>query len=513
MLKILEQKNNTSAFVLILITAVVYSTLGVVSAYAQNLQTSFLSLITYASLFAISANYILLLKKGISVKKAATHIFQNQKIRRLFYFRLLLSTHTFFTIAGFYLLLSKNLGVLVYEIHPMISIVFSYFILKDDYNKKENLFYSWILIAVATTGILLVLYQEIYITQQYLFGQGLGILLVLVATLFRGLIAPIAPKMSLLLESNSEDFNKFDNALIIQFLSLACVLPLFIIANTYFYETNIAALLLPENILIAGYLGVFIIFGSAVTHNIAGSIANTHNIYLGYFIAPATGVLLLWFFGYAEITPPIILAFILILTPNILLNLDIEYTLPLKTAFIWALLSAIFLFNVQGNPINIPTYFSSSIALLVIFALTARRLIPTPSNFTRQLFISFSHKVPPPNKAKGKPKKSTQSPLSNSTQKTLLRNFTKLLALLLISIPLITLIILYRDNTFLYDAFALLTTTVVVFTLALAIEKMFYTAPNPKFNKTDTANHNHAAGITLLMLLITALFFANHNFA
>ena len=545
MLKIFEEKNNTVAFVLVIITASIYSSLGLISAVSQSLQNPFLLLITYGTLFAVVINYIFLLKRGVNLKKGIGNIMQNQKIRKLFYIRLLLSTHTFFTIAGFYLLISKNLGVLMYEMHPIISIVFSYFILKENYKKNEKLFYSWILISVATIGILLVSYQEIYIIQEHLFEQSIGLLLILIATIFRGLIAPIAPKMNLLLEKNKQNFSKFDNALIIQFLTLICILPVFVAVSMYFYEINISSLIQMDNVLIAGYLGIFIIFGSAVLHNIAGSIANTHNIYLGYYIAPVIGIILLWGFGYSEINSTIVLSLILILVPNLLLNLNIEDSFSFKATFIWILLFAIVLFYYQGKPIESETYFNSANALLVFFALMIGYLINKlneRSNFREKLFMQFLHKIrgdgvdewavesisakfqQANNRLTDKVKDELSKFNINTgkyselldfkfIQNRRLYNVGELFVLLLISLLLIGITTVYRDNSFLYDSYAFIVNTAVVFTLAQVVERMFFSEYEQQTPK-NILMKNTVSMLFLIVLIIAIviLFSSKHNF-
>ncbi len=122
------------------------------------------------------------------------------------------------------------------------------------------------------------------------------------------------------------------------------------VVSVAFYTLDDFKNLLNQSVLLNAFLlGASIVFLSNVLSRAGGAIATSHNIFLVWFLTPVVGVILLWYFGFGEIDSTIVLAFILILVPNILLNLDIKESFSFKATFIWILLSTIILFYYEGG--------------------------------------------------------------------------------------------------------------------------------------------------------------------
>ncbi len=517
MLKIFEQKNDTLAFILIAIATIFWGGFGLVSAHAQITNTPPLLFVTLGTLFSLLTAILAGLfskNNNLSILKLVFNTNKNNnysdieksninEFRKTTLLRALAGFGPVLTMAGFYLLDNKVIGVLISETSPIFSILISYFVFKKDFF-KNNLIYDWLLIGLSFLGILILSLKEVYLSGNNS-AQLWGVVLSLGGALLVSYGAVLSPRMTTQL-SKIQKNSILRSSLSGVFITNLLIFCIFLIPSIAFYSSADFINLLDSRVLLTGLIfGVFVSFSVNFLSRVGGAIATTHNIFLVWFLTPIIGTLLLWLFDYGEITPTIVLAFILILVPNILLNLNLEWSLPLKTTFIWILLSTAILFYTQGKPIASASYFNSVIALLMFFALAAAYLIKTPSSPSDKNTLAPSQN----------PKKTNGLLPFSLLQTRLPRNFGKFLVLLLISIPLIIFTTLYRTDTFLYDIYALITSTTVVLTLALAIQKIFYTNVNPEFNKPPPTNVNHTTTVivlTLLIIAIIALFFAKHNF-
>ncbi len=527
MLKIFEQKNNTLAFILIAIAAILWGGFGLISVLVQATHTPPLLFVTLGVLFSLlSATLAGLFSKNNNIdilkiiftpyplplplpppnndknhsalEKANISEFRKTTILRSF-----AGLGPVLGLAGFYLLDNKIMGVLISETYPVFAILISYILFKNGL-KKSNLAYDWLLIGLSIFGLVVLFAKEIYLLESNT-GQFLGASLSLIGALMVSYSVVLSPKMTIQL-SKIKNKGNLRNSLSGLFVTNLIMFSVLFVLSIIFYTFDDFKKLLDLNVLFYGFLYGCIIFLSNLLSRACGAIATTHNIFLVWLLTPIIGVLLLWYFGYGEINTTIILAFILILAPNILLNLDLEESFSFKATFIWILLSTIILFYTRGNPIAAPAYFASTTALLAVFALTVTYLT------FRSDFTTTNIQQHPDVLAATKSKLSPLKPV----QAQPLRNSTKLLALLLISTPLTAFIIVFRDNTFLHDTFALLTTTAVAYALAHASDKLFIPpAKNNKNNKLKQHKYPSLAGMTLLTLLIIAfvsLFFAKHSF-
>ncbi len=81
-----------------------------------------------------------------------------------------------------------------------------------------------------------------------------------------------------------------------------------------------------QEFLIAVVLFGVVDFIVVMLARITSSIAVSHNIFIVWFIAPVCAALMLWMFGYGEISITIVIAFLLIVIPSIMLNFKANKT-------------------------------------------------------------------------------------------------------------------------------------------------------------------------------------------
>jgi len=328
---------------------------------------------------------------------------------------------------------------------------------------------------------------------------------------------------------------------------------LLLVISLFFHDLNeYQSLLNKESILLTFVFGVFVIYIPAILGMVAsGSMATTKFNYLGWFIAPIVATFSLWIFEFGEINSTLIISLLLVLIPNILLNLEIGESFSFKVTFIWILFSSILLFYYEGISVDSSTYFSISNTLLVFFALTIGYLkakIDKSNNYRDQLFMSFLKSLKNSNelhknlihgaiKELSSAFQQSNSHISesvtkvinkykiNTNQYTELQDFNfislrkrfstgELFVLTLTSILLLLITILYKQNNFLYDVYAFIISVSVVFTLSQVIEMSFFGEYSKK-SQTGKQIHNNliVIGVLLvLMITIILLFLAKHNF-
>ncbi len=341
--KIFEQKNNTAAFVLVFIAAISGALFGLISAVASDTQTPPLLFVTLATFFSLITSTLIGLFSNNNNLSALRLIFitddnktpsakSNIKdFRKTTLLRAFAGFGFVLTMAGFYLLDNKIIAVLISETYPIFAILLSYFLLKNDF-KKSALPYDWLLIGVSFLGLLALFPKEIYLLENNI-GQFYGVILSLIGALLASYAAVLSPVMTIQL-SKIQNKGNLRNSLASQFITSLLMFCGLFLASIIFYTTVDFINLLNYKVLLAALLfGFFVDFISTFLSRVGTSIATTHNIFLLWLLTPAISIILLWLFDYGEINTTIVLAFILILIPNILLNLDPQHTLPFKTTF------------------------------------------------------------------------------------------------------------------------------------------------------------------------------------
>ena len=552
MLNIFEKKNNTVAFTLITVAALFWGGFGLIAAKAQVSQIPPLLFTLLSTFFATLIVYLYCLLNKIQIRKAFAYCFSKKEFKLLFFYRILVSLNIFVTVAGYHFLSNKIVGLAITEINPLIAVILSYYFFSDDYLKKTtNIYYNLILIFCAVSGVLILLSHEtnmLTFAQDFNFNQQniYGILLTLIGSILIGYTTILGPKITTILQKDDDRYSIFEISNIARLLISGVTFLLLLFISIFYFKPNDFLILMDYNtIFLSVIFGVFVIYLPAILGMIGGAIATNHNVYLAWFIAPIFGSLALWVFGFGEINATIALSFILILVPNLLLNLDIEDSFSFKATFIWILLFAIVLFYYQGKSINSETYFNSANALLVFFALMVGYLISKlneRSNFRERLFMQFLHKIRADGvdewavesisakfqQANNRLTDKVKDELSKFNintgkyselldfkfiQNRRLYNVGELFVLLLISLLLIGITTVYRDNSFLYDSYAFIVNTAVVFTLAQVVERMFFSEYEQQTPK-NILMKNTVSMLFLIVLIIAIviLFSSKHNF-
>ena len=550
MLNIFEQKNNTVAFILMAIAAIFWGLFGLVSAVASDITTSPLFFTTIGAFFAALSSLLACFLLKVDIKSLLNIIKVDKKIRKFIIIRTLSGFNYLALVVGFFFLSNKIIGLLVFESAPMLAVLFSYYFLKDELSNHHTIAYSWLLIILSFIGVL-ILSLEVNTYSQDMFQLEnntdlLGFLLIFIGLIGNSLTIVTGPKITLLLQKKDPTISKLKHGLGGQLITNVLLFVLMGLISLFFYTpVEMSGFLNFYFLLLAMFFGVFVSFLPTAISRLAGSLATSHNIFIAWFLTPIVGILLLWNFGYGEINSTIVLSFILILVPNLLLNLDIEKSFSFKATFIWILLFTIVLFYSQGKPIESETYFNSANALLVFFALMIGYLISKlneRSNFRERLFMQFLHKI----RGDGVDEWAVESisakfqqannRLTDKVKDELLKfnintgkyselldfkfiqnrrlyNVGELFVLLLISLLLIGITTVYRDNSFLYDSYAFIVNTAVVFTLAQVVERMFFSEYEQQTPK-NILMKNTVSMLFLIVLIIAIviLFSSKHNF-
>ncbi|SMM99455.1 hypothetical protein SPONN_597 [uncultured Candidatus Thioglobus sp.] len=551
MLDIFEKKNNAVAFVLIVVAATFWGLFGLVSAFASNVTTSPLFFTTVGTFFSLLSSFVACFLLKVDIKTILIDIKTNKKLLKFVVIRTIAGFNSLALVVGFFFLSNKIIGLLLFESAPMLAILFSYYVLKNDLTNKAGVLYSWLLILVSFIGVVILslevnIYSEGFILKNNMETLGLGV--IFLGLIGSALVKVTSPKITLLLQEIHPEKSKLEYALGAQLITNFSLFFLMSLISFYFYSfSEISNFINLDFLLLAMFFGIFVEFLPTAIGRLAGAIATSHNIFIAWFLTPVVGVVLLWNFGYGEINTTIMLSFILILVPNLLLNLEFEDSFSFKVTFIWILLFSVVLFYSQGQPISdSETYFNSTNALLVFFALMVGYLITKLNErgrFREALFMRFLHKLRDKeiseefidslsaifqqsnNRITDKVKiKLSELQIQTQDYKELLDfkfiqnrrlyNAGELFVLLLVSLLLIGITITYRENNFLYDTYAFIINIAVVFTLAQVIERMFFSDyQNNKSSKEAFKEGSVGmASLTILIVAIIVLFLSKHGF-
>ncbi len=332
-------------------SATCWGLFGVISSQASITETPpvlFLLISTFFSIF-IAYLYALIgkLQPNTIIKKI---IFDKDgemlEIKRNILFRGFFSLGRLFIVVGFYLLSNKILGAIISELYPLIAIALSVFLLDKHFKKDPAPKYSGFLLAFVVAGLFLLYSDDLKVNpaqlnQIGLFFVGLGAVFA-AFNLIYGI--KLTKSMKVLALGNSN----FTNSLISQGMANFILFIFLAVISILLYDLQIIQKVTFEVIILAFAFGLFVDLLSSSLGRVAGVISDNRNISAVRFLSPVISILLLWVFGFGEINPTIVFAFILILVPNILLNLNLRCSFSLKATFILVLLSLAFLFYTNG---------------------------------------------------------------------------------------------------------------------------------------------------------------------
>ncbi len=329
MLKPFEQKNNALAAIFMGIAAIAWSLFGVISTLASEVLVPVILFAAFGNLFALILGVITSKIAKIQLTETIKFFIANPKIKKYLAWHSLLNLNHILFVGGYFLLENKIIGVVTAETVPVFMILASYIFFKDDYKKDKHKFYTWILLIFALMGVVLLALTDpkINITELQNFST-LGMILMLLGAITGGINSVVGNKLLAIIKDNNKHEKITTIAIKTQFVSRLSTMILYLVVCAFAYSFNLLDIsdlshLLNENVITLALLfGLLTGYIQVIFTRIAGNIATNHNIYSVWFLAPIIGSFSLWFFGYGEINPTIVMAFILILVPVILLNLN-----------------------------------------------------------------------------------------------------------------------------------------------------------------------------------------------
>jgi drug/metabolite transporter (DMT)-like permease len=373
MSKYFEQKNNSLAFLLIAIAATLWGAFGLISSLAQVKEIPWMLFTLFATFFATIVPAIYLKIKKVDIEESFIECLKIEEFKRLLFFRMMVSFNILVTVAAFHFLSNKIVGVVIMEINPLIAIILAhYFFTDEDYekDKESNSYFSWVLVLIAISGVIMALVNEINLSELYtqisnqdFSDNAIGIFLSFLGAILVGYTTVLGPKMTAVLKKSDYKKNKKLSSFVISNISRLLVTGLtfilLLVISLFFHDLNeYQSLLNKESILLTFVFGVFVIYIPAILGMVAsGSMATTKFNYLGWFIAPIVATFSLWIFEFGEINSTLIISLLLVLIPNILLNLEIGESFSFKVTFIWILFSSILLFYYEGISVEDFMYY------------------------------------------------------------------------------------------------------------------------------------------------------------
>ncbi len=343
MLNIFEKKNNTVAFVVVLAAAISWGSFSPMVSYIQvkflpSLAFAFIS-VFFAALITLFLAIVLKIKFRDILNELLTK--KAKKARSYLLMRGLSSYNLIILIMGFYLLENKIVGIIIYELYPIVTVFLSYFYYKDYQGK--NIWYVITVIVVSTSALVLFLLKQKNIeTPSDLFyflkqENSLGLLCVFIGAILNGFYVIYG---KLLTEECNKIFTGIKpvrhvfitQGLVYTFVMIGLLL-INIVYYWFFSTENEIKELLEIDFFILLLIIFFAFFTNILVDNLARlghSISDSHYIYLLWMLSPIVGILSLWIFGFGEISYVIVLSFILILVANLLLNMNIEKKFSFK---------------------------------------------------------------------------------------------------------------------------------------------------------------------------------------
>ena len=455
-------------------------------------------------------------------------------------------SNVLFLIVGFYLLQNKMAGIIVYELYPIIAVVLSYALYGNVLQNKEHPAYVFFLMAISAGGLLLFLCETG--TGGVLGGQSaghrIGLLSVGLGTLLAAFYIIYAKRLTEECSEIAPDDSPAAHTFMTQTIIYAITAAALFAVNLVYLPASESAGLIEHIAASMDYkvaatvltFSIFAMYGVTVLARVGHAMAgDNHNIYIVWLLSPIFGAFLLWLFGYSELSPVIMLSFVLILVPNLLLNLDIEESFIFKASFIFILLFAIALFFLKGKPASAEIYFNSVNALLVFFALMVGHImvrLAERAGFREEKFSSFLYAAKSAGKVDAafvnriaKMFKASNSLLTREIYRLIRRqgigrydyeelhalayikgrryiNIGELFVLCIISLLIVGITTFYREDSFLFNAYALIVNVSVVFTLLQVVDRIGFSEYGG--GKIITAADNKL-GIAMLCVLIAAL--------
>ena len=276
--------------------------------------------------FSLLSSFLACFLLKIDIRGILRDIFSNKKLLKLIIIRTFAGFNSLALVIGFFFLSNKIIGLLIFESAPMLAVLVSYYVLKKELAHMDSILYSWVLITFAFIGVI-ILSLEINSGTEDIFElknntELLGLVIIFVGLLGNVVVKVLGPKITLMMQDIKKDRTKLHSALGSQLITnfILFVLMAFI-TITFHTPHEMYNLLTIDFLLLALFFGVFVEFLPTAIGRLAATLATTHNIFIAWTLTPIIGVFLLWYFGYGDINSTIILSFVLIIVPNLLLNI------------------------------------------------------------------------------------------------------------------------------------------------------------------------------------------------
>ena len=497
----------SSAVLLVLLGSIAFGFFGLISAYAEKYDFSFLlfTSVSSAITFAIFGSYHLF--SGRTVK---TTISENTENPRVLFYNLLLTLFrlsTFLLIPAFSYFDNKMIGVGIYEAYPVLTVLLGYiFFPKEDDNTFQFLLFSPFILF----GILLIFGGgdnnfEFIQNLQNNTRSWIGFALVATATLFAAANTILGPQVLIRLhEINNRTHlqNSISNNFFVYgLLALASAL-----AYLFFGLSidSLKHLLAIEFWLLALASAILVTVIPPVVSSIAGAISKNNSIFLIWLLSPIISLLLLYKFEFGELTSVMGLGVAIILIVNAVFNNYSKESLSFVAIQFVILIVSILIFFVDGND---DTYYETGSFLFVAFTVIAAFLqsrLQERVTQERELYIEVYKEICSLN---GLQKREAIEDLKKLHRQTsfndihshylavITKPYTKLLdlnpihtyvlsrrsqlrytehyVLLMLAALLLLVLVFYRGDGFVYDMVALAGSATVVLTYFTILEQNF----------------------------------------
>ncbi len=320
--RFLEEKNNNAAFALIIASSLLVGFITLVGAATEEFHVP-MGLITVVGYFsALIAGISFSKVLGLNIFQEVSSIMSVPKIKTLFLYRILSGFGFPLFFAGLFIVSNKVLAPLLYEVSPVVSIIISYFMMKNYYRQEKNKLTTWALISISVIGVFLLPAKNLISSTILIPDELYGYALIIAGGVMRAFATVISPKINLTIKNHYPQKSLINISAISQLIIVGFILLFAIIYAALSYDiAEFRSILHPKFLALMFIFGLLEYFSNILT-KISGSIAESHNIYMGRLITPIIGVVLLWLFGYGDIEYIILLSLALIIIPNILLNLN-----------------------------------------------------------------------------------------------------------------------------------------------------------------------------------------------
>lgn len=498
---------ESSAALLILLGSIAFGFFGLISAYAEKYDFSFLLFTAISSAITVVIFGACARVRGQGVKSIYAENTNNSKV---IFYNILMTVFrfsTFLLIPAFSYIENKMVGVGIYEAYPVLTVFlgFVFFPKKEDSISQFLVFTPFILL-----GILLIFGGgeggfESFGNARSIGDSGsyFGLALIVIATVFAAANTVLGPQVLLQLQKINGK-SHFQNSVSNNFFVYGVLSIVSVVIYLLFdlSKESLSQLLSLQFWLLAGASAILVTVIPPVVSSVAGAISRNNSIFLIWLLSPIFSLFLMYEFGFGELNSVMGLGIAIILIVNAVFNNHSKESISFVAIQFVILLVSILVFFVEGGD---DTYYRIASFLFVAFTLIASFLITRLQQRVakeQEVAIEFFKHTSRLKAARGREamidfmslsgranfdrvhdaylnmmKRSYSSDLDQSllhsyvlSRRTRVR-YTEHYVLLLLAAILITVLVFYRGTGFIYDMVALVVTATVVLTYFTVIEE------------------------------------------